>query len=62
MRMNKDGHQGVVAPNFRVHGTSNLFVADASVFPSTITVNLQWTIMALAWMAGESIHRAISNA
>jgi choline dehydrogenase-like flavoprotein len=61
MRMNRDGHKGVVAPNFRVHGTSNLFVADASVFPSTITVNLQWTIMALAWMAGESIHRAIEN-
>lgn len=35
-------------PLLRVHGDDNLYVADASVFPFGITVNPQWTIMALA--------------
>jgi choline dehydrogenase-like flavoprotein len=39
---------GVVDSNFRVHGFENLFVCDASVFPTSIGINPQWTIMALA--------------
>jgi choline dehydrogenase-like flavoprotein len=31
-----------------VHGFANLFVADASVFPTSIGINPQLTIMALA--------------
>jgi choline dehydrogenase-like flavoprotein len=44
--------RGVVSPEFRVHGYDNLFVADASVFPTSIGVNPQLTVMALADYAG----------
>jgi choline dehydrogenase-like flavoprotein len=46
---------GAVDSNFRVHGFSNLFVADASVFPVSIHVNPQLTIMALAEYAADKI-------
>ncbi|MCG8605152.1 GMC family oxidoreductase [bacterium] len=39
---------GVVDSRFRVHGYDNLFVCDASVFPTTIRINPQLTIMAMA--------------
>lgn len=40
--------RGVVAPDFRVKGYTNLFVTDASLFPSSIGVNPQITVMTLA--------------
>jgi choline dehydrogenase-like flavoprotein len=43
--------QGVVDRDFRVHGFDNLYVCDASVFPTAITVNPQLTVMALAHYA-----------
>jgi choline dehydrogenase-like flavoprotein len=43
-----DSRRGVVDPSFRVHGFENLFVCDASVFPTATTVNPQLTVMALA--------------
>jgi choline dehydrogenase-like flavoprotein len=46
---------GVVDPSFRVHGIPNLYVCDASVFPSSITVNPQFTVMALAHYAASKI-------
>ena len=58
--MNDDPDRGVVDGGFRVHGTTNLFVADASVFPSTITVNLQWLVMGLGLLAGRSMTAAIA--
>ena len=45
----------VVDATFRVDGFENVFVADASVFPTGITVNPQWTIMALSSMAAGKI-------
>lgn len=47
--------QGVVDPNFRVHGASGVYVCDASVFPAAITVNPQLTVMALAEYAAARI-------
>src|SRR5262249_26550500 len=47
--------QRVVDGTFRVEGFDNVFVADASLFPSTITVNPQWTIMALSSLAAKSV-------
>ena len=47
--------RGVVDSSFRVHGLQNLYVCDASVFPSSITVNPQFTVMALAHYAAPKI-------
>ena len=49
--------QSVVTPNFNVHGYSNLYVCDASVFPSSLTVNPQLTVMSLADYAAPRIAR-----
>jgi choline dehydrogenase-like flavoprotein len=47
-----DPAESVVDPRtFRVHGTENLYLCDASVFPTTIGVNPQLTVMALAHRA-----------
>lgn len=53
-----DPQQGVVDTNFKVHGFDNVYVADASVVPSPITVNLQLTVMALARYAAPRIVRS----
>lgn len=45
----------VVDEQFRVVGTSNVYVCDASVFPTGITVNPQWTIYALADLASKHV-------
>jgi choline dehydrogenase-like flavoprotein len=50
--------KGVVDPAFRVHGFENLFVCDASVFPTATTVNPQLTVMALAEYAAPGIAQA----
>ena len=50
--ISEDPGRGVVDPRFRVHGFENLYVCDASVFPTGITVNPQLTVMALAHHAG----------
>ena len=46
--ISRDRRKGVVDETFRVHGFDNLFVCDASVFPTATTVNPQLTVMALA--------------
>lgn len=51
-------NERVVDLDFRVRDCENLYVCDASVFPRGIRVNPQWTIMALASMAGERIAAA----
>jgi GMC oxidoreductase len=45
----------VVDEHFRVAGYSNVFVADVSLFPTSITVNPQWTIMAMSSLAARSV-------
>jgi choline dehydrogenase-like flavoprotein len=49
------GEGGVVGPDFRVHGFRNLFLCDASAFPSSIGVNPQLTVMGLAQLAAHKI-------
>lgn len=49
--INADPMLGVVDPECRVHGTANVLVTDASVFPSCIRVNAQLTTMAMAHYA-----------
>ena len=43
-------HRGVVDGRGRVHGVESLYVMDGSIFPTTLGVNPQITIMALATM------------
>jgi choline dehydrogenase-like flavoprotein len=38
-----------------VHGVPNLFVTDGGPFVSQADKNPTWTIMALAWRAGDHI-------
>lgn len=45
----------VLDDDFRVRGTQNVHVCDASVFPSSVTVNPQLTVMALADYAAPRI-------
>jgi choline dehydrogenase-like flavoprotein len=47
--------QGVVGPDFRVHGFANLFLCDASAFPSSVGVNPQLTVMGLAQLAATTM-------
>lgn len=54
-RMGHDPKHSVVGPDFKVHGSDNLYVADASVFPSNIGVNPQHTIMAMAVLCGRRL-------
>ena len=47
-RMAVDGAQGVVDANLKIHGTANIHVVGASVFPSMGAANPTFTAMALA--------------
>lgn len=53
--ISRDPRKGVVGPDLRVHGVENLAIADASVFPSSLTVNPQLTVMALAHYAAAGL-------
>lgn len=54
-RMGEDPSKSVVDSNFKVHGLNNLYVCDASVFPTSVGVNPQITVMALATIAADHI-------
>jgi choline dehydrogenase-like flavoprotein len=60
-RMHVDPQHGVVDENSRVHGTSNLFVAGSSVFPSGGYANPTLTIVALALRLGDHLKRVVST-
>jgi choline dehydrogenase-like flavoprotein len=53
--ISRDPEKGVVDERFRIHGMENVYVCDASVFPSSVTVNPQLTVMALADYAADRI-------
>ena len=59
LSMNRDPARGAVGEDFRLHGVDNLFVADASIFPTTLTVNVQWLVMGLAWSAAQAIRAQV---
>jgi choline dehydrogenase-like flavoprotein len=46
--LHRDPSRGVVDGNLKVHGVDNLWILDSSVFPAPITLNIQYTTMALA--------------
>ena len=45
----------VVDETAKLVGFDNVYVTDASVFPTSLTVNPQWTIMALSSLAASGI-------
>ncbi len=49
--MGSNPNRSVVGEDLKVHGTGNLYVADASVFPSSIRINAQMFTMAIAHAA-----------
>jgi len=54
-RMGSDPDTCVVDSNCQVYGFKNLFVCDASVFPTAVGVNPQLTVMSLATISAERI-------
>jgi choline dehydrogenase-like flavoprotein len=57
-RMSRDPADGVVDADGQVHGIPGLAVADASLFPSSVGVNPQESIVALALRNAERLGRA----
>lgn len=53
-RMDDDPQKGVVSSAGQVHGVENLFVADASIFPSSSGVNPSLTVAACAMKIGDA--------
>ena len=53
--ISEDPKRGVVGNDFQVHGHQNLYVADASVFPTNIWANCQATVMAMAHYAARFV-------
>ena len=61
-RMSGDPDAGVVDSGGRVYGVEGLYVADASILPSTTIVNPQLTINALALIVGEAVDSDLGGA
>ncbi|HET7443821.1 MAG TPA: GMC family oxidoreductase [Solirubrobacterales bacterium] len=57
-RIAADPRQGACAPDGSVHGTRDLYVADASLFPTSVGVNPMMTVIAFA----KQVSRAIAAA
>jgi choline dehydrogenase-like flavoprotein len=54
-----DEKNSVVSPEFNVHGTKKIFIADSSIFPSAPGLNPSLTIMAMSHRAVPHIERAV---
>jgi choline dehydrogenase-like flavoprotein len=59
-RMGKDPAHSVVDANHKLHGVDGLYVVDGSAVPTSLGVNPQVTIMAMATRAAEKIAQALS--
>lgn len=57
-RMDADESRGVVAANGSVHGYRSLYVADASIFPTSLGVNPMMTVVAMAARVARGVAEA----
>jgi choline dehydrogenase-like flavoprotein len=53
--MGTDPKRSVVSPEFRLHGTRNIYAADSSIFPNAPGINPSLTIMALSLKGARQI-------
>ena len=60
-RMHADGGQGPIDGYGELHDVPNLFVADASSFPTSVGINPQITIMTLATRQANEIRRRLGR-
>lgn len=60
-RMSENAKDGVVDRNCRVHGMTNLYVADSSVFPTGGYANPTLTIVAIAMRAADHIRETLRS-
>ncbi|KAI2637294.1 GMC oxidoreductase [Xylaria nigripes] len=60
-KMSAKPYDGVVDPMGRVWDTENLFVADASVFPSAVGVNPMITVMAISDYISRGVSRELKS-
>lgn len=58
----KDSATSVVGPDLQSHDVRDLYVMDASVFPTNMGVNPQHSIMAVVWRAAERLANAMRAA
>jgi choline dehydrogenase-like flavoprotein len=61
-RMGRDARNSVIGPSHETHDVPGLFVIDGSAVPSSLAVNPQLTIMALATRAAPFVSRAVERA
>lgn len=61
-RIAADPRQGVCDPTGAVHGTRDLYVADASLFPTSVGVNPMMTIVAFAKQVARGVAAASERA
>jgi len=50
-----DAARSVTSPEFRLHGSRNIYVGDSSIFPNAPGINPAFTIMALSIMTADQI-------
>ena len=60
-RMSSNPKKGAVGPNGKVYGTSKLYLADASVFPTASGVNPMVTTYSMAYSIAQGIKNDLSK-
>lgn len=60
-RISADPRRGVCAPDGAVYGTTGLYVADASLFPTAVGVNPMMTIIAFAKQVSRGIATEVAD-